>query len=185
MLVDIHRSYLSQFCLEVVAKHSLLQIPNWLDGSRGRWHRCKKIAPAVMRKTKSRDPVNPVAIVISWEEARKPLYTWATWIFPVQDFHLLALLQFITCIALNIRSDRIDETRKDPPSVKAIFLKNKLWSFFVPFCWAFQLKKRYWMTACPIIHGFQIRILKICTCKLKIAFSMFSFGILRKPAAVW
>ena len=38
MLVDSHRSYLSQFCLEVVAKHSLLQIPNWLDGSRGRWH---------------------------------------------------------------------------------------------------------------------------------------------------
>ena len=38
-------------------------------------HINERIAPAVMRKTKSRDPVNPVAIVISWEEARKPLYT--------------------------------------------------------------------------------------------------------------
>ena len=35
----------------------------------------KSKKPAVMRKTKSRDPVNPVAMVISWEEARMPLYT--------------------------------------------------------------------------------------------------------------
>ena len=150
MLINIHRSYLSQFCLEVVAKHSLLQIPNWLGGSRGRWQQCKKIAPAVMRKTKSRDPVNPVAIVISWEEAKKPLYTWATKIFPEQDFHRLTLLQITTCIALNIRSDKIDETRKDPPSVKAIFLKNKLWPFLLCFCLAFQLKKRYWIAASPV-----------------------------------
>merc|ERR1740123_2970404 len=52
-----------------------------------------------MRKTKSRDPVKPVAIVISWEEARIPLYT---------------------CIPLNISSDKMEDTRKDPPSVKAM-----------------------------------------------------------------
>merc|ERR1719234_1791926 len=52
-----------------------------------------------MRKTKSRDPVNPVAMVISCEEARIPLYT---------------------CIPLNISRDKIEDTRKDPPSVKAL-----------------------------------------------------------------
>ena len=103
----------------------------WMEVEVG--HINERIAPAVMRKTKSRDPVNPVAIVISWEEARKPLYTWATKIFPEQNFHLPTLLQFTTCIALNIRSDKIDETRKDPPSVKAIFLKNKLWSSLLTF----------------------------------------------------
>ena len=45
----------------------------WMEVEVG--HINERIAPAVMRKTKSRDPVNPVAIVISWEEARKPLYT--------------------------------------------------------------------------------------------------------------
>ena len=73
---------------------------------------------------------------------------------PEQDCHLLTFLQFTTCIALNIRSDKIDETRKDPPSVKAIFLKNKLWSLLT-FGWAFQLKKRCWMTACPIVPVFK------------------------------
>ena len=104
----------------------------WMEVEVG--HINERIAPAVMRKTKSRDPVNPVAIVISWEEARKPLYTWATKIFPEEDFHLLTILQITTCIALNIRSDKIEETRKDPPSVKAIFLKNKLWPFLLTFC---------------------------------------------------
>ena len=101
----------------------------------------EKIAPAVMRKTKSRDPVNPVAIVISWEEARKPLYTWATKIFPEQNFHLPTLLQFTTCIALNIRSDKIDETRKDPPSVKAIFLEKFFWDFFADFWLGFSTQE--------------------------------------------
>jgi len=54
---------------------------------------------AVRRKTNSKDPVKPAKMVISWEEARRVLYT---------------------CIPLNNSKEMMEETTNDPPSVRAI-----------------------------------------------------------------
>ena len=111
----------------------------------------EKIAPAVMRKTKSRDPVNPVAIVISWEEARKPLYTWAGLSSPD-----ILTIHHLHCTEYQKWQNRWDE---EGSSFSQSHFSGKFFLGF--FCWLLvglfnSRRDTGWMSACPISTLFRL-----------------------------
>ena len=180
MLVNIHRSYLSQFCLEVVAKHSLLQIPNWLDGSRGwsyHWENCT----CSDEEDKEQGPCEPSGDRHQLGGGQEALVhlgnkniSWAGLSSPDNITN-----HYLHCTEYQKWQNRRDEERSS--FSQSHFLKSKLWSSLLTFGWAFQLKKV--LEDClPYFHVFRITMIKICIWELKFWGSRQLFGSRVLPA---